>query len=215
MGALSWESLQRLGEPATVNAPIIIKVALLGVVINGVTAWLFMRGSRHDLNVRGAFLHMAADSLVSAGVVLAGLLYLWFDWHWIDPVVSLLIAFVIILGTARLLRESLHLLFDGVPAGIDLESVKRTLCGIKGVNGVHDLHVWALSSNQNALTAHLDTGEASGEEQSEILSRALALLEERFDLDHVTLQLEGARFAGTCNLKADGCSGCTSGAMSR
>ena len=129
-------------------------VAAIGIVVNGLTALLFLRGS-HDLNLRGAFLHMLADALVSAGVVVAGALTLGYGWSWIDPVASLLIAAVIVVGTWSLLRQSLHLMVDGVPAHLNLVEVRECRKGLPGVGAVHDLHVWAMGTSEVALTAHL------------------------------------------------------------
>lgn len=188
MGSLGWESIQRLQHPEPMVGETVMLVAGIGVVINAVTAWLFMSGSRSDLNLRGAFLHMVADALVSVGVVLAGLLYLWQGWQWIDPVLSLLIAAVIVIGTWSLFRQSLHLMFDGVPEQLDLSAVRQYLLALPGVCDVHDLHVWAMSSAEIALTAHLSVG---GDTDRDALLRAATLgLHERFAIDHATIQLE-------------------------
>lgn len=192
MGSLGWEALERLRSPAPVAGVTMMAVAGVGVVINTLTAWLFMAGSKKDLNIRGAFLHMAADALVSIGVVVAGALYLWRGWEWIDPAVSLVIAAVIVLGTWRLLRDSLHLLFDGVPAGIDVREVAAVLSGLPGVRGVHHPHVWATSTTERALTAHLVT---DGRDVGALLERANVLLAERFGITHPTLQTENAAYA--------------------
>ncbi|HEY8857039.1 MAG TPA: cation diffusion facilitator family transporter, partial [Rugosibacter sp.] len=155
MGSLMWEAAHRLHSPVPVEGMTVIVVAAIGVVINGATAALFMAGREHDINIRSAFLHMAADALVSLGVACAGVLYLWQGWAWIDPVTSLAIALVIIMSTWGLFRQSLHLLFDGVPEGIDLAAVAALLRSQHGVTEVHDLHVWAMSTTGCALTAHL------------------------------------------------------------
>lgn len=186
MGSLAWEALQRLGQPEPVEAWTMIAVAGVGIVVNTATALLFMRGRAHDLNIRGAFLHMAADALVSAGVVLAGVLLLWQGWAWIDPVVSLLIAAVIVVGTWGLFRQSLHLLFDGVPAHIDLDEVRQELLALPGVQRVHDLHVWAMGSNEIALTAHLLM--PGGGADDAFFHLATDRLQQRFGIRHVTLQ---------------------------
>ncbi len=196
MGALSWEALGRITKPTGVDGMTVIIVAAIGMVINTLTAWLFMRGSKNDLNIRGAFLHMAADALVSAGVVAAGILYLWKGWSWLDPVVSLLIALVIVVGTWSLFRRSLHLLFDGVPDNIDLTVVESTLNAIPGVHSIHDLHIWAISTSENALTAHLVI--ASDQHHDHILNQAGELLKHQFELHHFTLQLESLDYAQYC-----------------
>lgn len=204
MGSLMWEASHRLQSPSTIDGYTVIWVASIGVLINSITAWLFLSGSKHDLNIRGAFLHMAADALVSVGVVLAGVLYLWRGWQWIDPVVSILIALIIVLGTWSLLRRSLHLLFDGVPDNIKLDRVERTLLSIPGVVAVHDLHVWAMSTEENALTAHLVcTG--SGDVRDALLHQAAAALNEGFGIKHSTLQCESPDYADDCSLTPGCC----------
>jgi cobalt-zinc-cadmium efflux system protein len=186
MGSLAWEALHRLRAPVPVEGGTVMVVAGIGIVVNAATALLFMRGRERDLNIRGAFLHMAADALVSAGVVVAGGLALAFGWGWLDPVASLLIAAVIVVGTWSLFRQSLHLLFDGVPEGIELPQVRSLLLGLPGVAAVPDLHVWAMGTSQYALTAHL-VMPAGGADDAFFESAARAL-HERFDIDHVTLQ---------------------------
>jgi len=189
MGSLGWEAIHRFSAPAPMVAGTVMIVAAIGVVINTVTALLFITGSKRDLNIRGAFLHMAADALVSIGVVAAGALYLWQGWTWIDPLTSLIIAVVVIAGTWSLFRQSLHLLFDGVPDYIKLPEVRSCLEKITGVVSVHDLHVWAMSTAEPALTAHLVV--RYGERTTEnILHEAQRALRERFKIEHVTLQLE-------------------------
>ena len=196
MGSLGWEAIQRFADPSPISAITVIVVAAIGVVVNAVTAALFMSGSKSDLNIRGAFLHMAADALVSIGVVIAGLLYLWQGWLWIDPLASLVIAVVVVVGTWSLFRQSLHLLFDGVPEHIRLPEVHDSLRQIPGVSSVHDLHVWAMSTAEPALTAHLVTnGERSSDD---MLQLAQKMLHERFGIDHATLQIESQHCATTC-----------------
>jgi len=187
MGSLAWEALCRLGTPEPVEAGTVMAVAGVGIVINTLTALLFMSGVR-DLNIRGAFLHMAADALVSAGVVAAGALTLWQGWDWLDPVVSLLIAVVIVLGSVGLLRQSVHLLFDGVPADIDLPQVRAWLAAQPGVVQVHDLHVWALGTSRAALTAHLVV--PGGHPGDAFLLAVADGLRDHFGIGHVTLQVE-------------------------
>ncbi len=196
MGSLGWEAIQRFQEPSPVAAGTVMIVASIGVLINAATAALFMAGRKSDLNIRGAFLHMAADALVSVGVVAAGALYLWQGWTWIDPATSLVIALIVIVGTWSLFKQSLHLLFDGVPEHIKLPEVRDCLQAIAGVASVHDLHVWAMSTAEPALTAHLVTrGERSTED---ILREAQHTLHERFDIEHVTLQIEAEACAAAC-----------------
>jgi cobalt-zinc-cadmium efflux system protein len=197
MGSLAWEAAHRLSDPVPVEGLTIMAVAGVGIVVNTATALLFMRGREKDLNIRGAFLHMAADALVSAGVVLAGALVLWQGWHWIDPVVSLLIAAVIVWGTWSLFRQSLHLLFDGVPEGLDLRQVRALLESLPGVAGVHDLHVWAMGTTEVALTAHLEMPDGGGDDS--FLRDASERLHARFEIGHVTLQVVREPFCQACD----------------
>jgi len=186
MGSLGWEALQRLGSPEPTQGWTIITVAAIGIVVNTATALLFLRGGEHDLNVRGAFLHMAADALVSLGVVIGGALYLWQGWGWLDPVMSLGIAAVIVAGTWGLLRQSLHLLFDGVPEHVDLPAVQAWLEAQPRVARVDDLHVWAMSTTRVALTAHLVMPQ--GHPGDDFLREVSQGLKEHFGIQHVTLQ---------------------------
>ena len=196
MGALAWEAIQRLQTSVTTEGMTIIVVAAIGVVINGVTAMLFISGGKEDLNIRGAFLHMAADALVSLGVVGAGLLYLWQGWGWLDPVVSLIIAVVIVLGTCSLFKQSVHLLFDGVPESVDLAALDQWLRSLEGVEAVHDLHVWALSAYDNALTVHLVM--PAGHPGDAFYKDVAKGLHDRFGISHPTLQIELAPIDHGC-----------------
>jgi cobalt-zinc-cadmium efflux system protein len=196
MGSLTWEALHRLQSPQPINGVTIIVVAAIGIVVNTATALLFMRGRESDLNIRGAFLHMAADALVSAGVVVAGALALAFGWAWIDPAASLLIAAVIVAGTAGLLKQSVHLLFDGVPDSVDLRDVQALLEALPGVSRVHDLHVWAMGTSQIALTAHLVMPDGPADDA--FLEAATQQLHERFEIGHVTLQTVRRPFSRAC-----------------
>ncbi len=188
MGSLGWEAVQRLGQSASPQGMVVMMVAAIGMAINGLTAWLFMRGAHDDLNLRGAFMHMAADALVSLGVVVAGGLVLWMGWGWIDPVVSLLIAVVIVLGTWGLFKQSLRLMLDGVPEHVDAARVRSTLLSLPGVTQVDDLHVWAMGTTQVALTAHIVVPEGTGKDDS-FLHQAVQRLQEDFAITHVTLQV--------------------------
>lgn len=201
IGALMWEAFGRLTSPGT-DTPsqgvTMMAVAGLGIVINAATAVLFMRGSKNDLNIRGAFLHMAADALVSVGVVLAGAVSLWMDWPWTDPMVSLAIGFVILWGTWQLFKESLHLLFDGVPSNLDPHAVQTYLEGLPGVTEVRDLHIWAMSTSQVALTAHLVMPKATSDD--DFLVMATEQLHEQFQITHVTLQLSRNAVGKACGM---------------
>jgi cobalt-zinc-cadmium efflux system protein len=199
MGSLAWEAAHRLQSPEATEGWTIIAVAGVGIVINTATALLFMRGRKGDLNIRGAFLHMAADALVSLGVVIGGAVYLWSGDPWIDPVMSLAIAVVIVVGTWNLFRQSLHLLFDGVPEGIDPEAVRRLLLGLPNVGKVHDLHIWAMGTSQIALTAHLELINPAVD-FAVLLGHADDQLHEHFEIKHVTLQLEPPAYAQRCGL---------------
>jgi cobalt-zinc-cadmium efflux system protein len=196
MGSLAWEAVQRLQSPQPTAGVTIMVVAGIGIVINTATALLFLRGRDSDLNIRGAFLHMAADALVSAGVVLTGALALWFGWDWLDPVVSLVIAVLIVVGTWGLFRQSLHLLFDGVPEGVDLHAVQELLASLPGVARVHDLHVWAMGTSETALTAHLVMPQ--GQADDAFLQLATERLQARFAIGHVTLQVVRRPFMKAC-----------------
>lgn len=188
VGGIVAEALRRLWEPAPVAGSTVIWVALAGVLVNGVTAWLFMAGREEDLNIRGAFLHMAADTGVSLGVALAGGAILLTGWRWLDPAVSLAVAAVVLWSTWGLLRDSLNLALDAVPSEIELPEVRGYLARLPDVHDVHDLHVWAMSTTETALTAHLVVGRPPAD--NALIARACRELRERFDIDHVTLQFE-------------------------
>jgi cobalt-zinc-cadmium efflux system protein len=190
IGALVWEAVGRLASPVAqvaAQGETVMIVAGIGIVINTATALLFMRGRKKDLNIRGAFLHMAADAVVSAGVVVAGALTLWMQWTWLDPAVSLTIGAVILISTWSLFKQSLHLLFDGVPDSVDAVAVKRVLESLPGVQTVHDLHIWATGTTQIALTAHLVMPD--GHAGDAFLETAADKLRDLFDITHVTLQV--------------------------
>ena len=187
MGALAWEAVGRLASPAADAASqgvTMMAVAGVDMVVNTATAWLFMRGSKTDLNIRGAFIHMAADALVSAGVVVAGTLTLWMGWAWLDAVVSLAIAGVILIGTWGLFKQSLHLLMDGVPDSVDPQAVHDCLAALPGVSQVQQLHIWATSTSRMALTAHLVMPQ--GHADDAFLQNATKLLHDQFDITQVT-----------------------------
>lgn len=198
MGSLAWEAVTRLQSPEPIAGVTVMVVAGIGIVINTATALLFMRGSEHDLNLRGAFLHMAGDALVSAGVVIAGGLALWQGWVWLDPVVSLIIAAVIVLSTWGLFRQSVHLLFDGVPQHIDMPQIQAWLAHQPGVDHVHDLHVWAMSTSQVALTAHLVMPQ--GAPGDAFLQSITDQLKTQFKIEHTTVQIVQSPFAAGCPL---------------
>lgn len=201
MGALAWSAIQRLLTPTPVEARTVMIVAAIAIMVNAGTAAMFASGRKGDLNIRGAYLHMASDALVSAGVVLAGALYLWKGWTWIDPAASLIIAVVIVVGTWSLFRQSLHLLFDGVPEHLDVASIRARLLALPGVQAMHDLHVWALGTSEPALSVHLVTG--AGAPNADVLLRTVAdELHEHFEIVHATVQLETEAFTQECALRA-------------
>ncbi len=197
-----WEALPRLLNPEQVNGAVLIWVALAGVVINGLTALLFMRGQAHDLNQRGAFLHMAADAVVSFGVVIAGVLIVFTHWNWLDPLISVLISLVILIPAWGLLKQAARLILHGVPEGINLAAVRNYLAGCAGVIDVHDVHIWALSTTENALTAHLIMADgAYSDALRETMNHELGA---RFKINHVTLQIESNQSDFPC-ARAQGC----------
>jgi len=188
VGGIFWEAIRRLQEPAQVAGATVIWVAALGILVNGATAWLFFSGRKSDLNVRGAFLHMAADAGVSAGVMIAGALILFTSWTWLDPLVSLAIGFFILLSTWGLLKDSLNFSLDAVPESIDPEAVQTYLAGLNGIREVHHLHIWPLSTTEVALTAHLVKVEPTLDD--DLLHRIEHELHERFEITHPTIQFE-------------------------
>lgn len=186
-GAIAIEAGRRLFEPTEVASTTVMVVAGIGFFINLGTALLFMAGRKHDLNARGAWLHMIADAAVSLGVVIAGALMLVSGWSWIDPVVGLVIVVVIMCGTWGLFRESVDMALDSVPTGVEVEAVREALNALPGVMETHHLHVWSLSTTERALTAHLVRREPVG---ADFYSEAQAMLKARFGIGHVTLQIE-------------------------
>ena len=198
VGAIGVDAVHRLQSPEPVSGGIVIAVGLAGIAVNGVTAWLFSRG-HDDLNIRAAFLHMAGDAAVSLGVVLAAAAIMATGWVWLDPVTSLAIVVVIVVGTWGMLRDAVNLTMDGVPGRISQAEVARFLGGIVGVEEVHDLHIWALSTTQIALTAHLVRADAADDQT--LIQAAVLGLQERFAIDHATVQVETRASASACRLR--------------
>ncbi len=188
VGGIAWEAILRFSHPEAVASEIVITVAGAGILVNGFTAWLFMSGQKHDINIRGAYLHMAADAAVSLGVVLAAIVMRYTGWLWLDPVVSLAIVLVIIVGTWGLLRESLNLALDAVPERVHPAEVEAFLAGLPGVEAVHDLHIWGMSTTEIALTVHLVKPDATIDDA--LLSHINEELHHRFGIDHTTVQFE-------------------------
>lgn len=198
VGAITVESIARLYHPEPVASTSVMVVAAIGIVINAGTALGFMRGRAHDLNIRGAFLHMLGDAAVSAGVVVTGLLIALTSWYWLDPAVSLLLVALIVWSTWGLARDSLDLALDAVPPGIDPDEVSALLGGLDGVMEVHDLHIWGMSTTDVALTAHLVR--PCGGNEDAVLAEATRELRERFGIAHATIQLERGLAIHACEL---------------
>lgn len=189
VGAITWEAVQRLANSAPpVGDVTVIVVAAIGILINGFTAWLFVSGSKHDVNIRGAYLHMAADAAVSFGVVLAGFAMMATGWNWLDPIVSLVIAGVIVWGTWGLLRDTMRLALHGVPARISTDRVRSRLASLPGVVSIHDLHIWPMSTTETALTCHLVM--PGGHPGDAFIFETSKMLQEEFEIRHATLQFE-------------------------
>lgn len=188
IGAIAFEAIRRFANPAPVEGGTVMAVAAVGIVINGITAWMFARGRKGDINIRGAYLHMIADAAVSAGVVVAGLVIASTGWLWVDPAVSLAIVVIIFMGTWGLLRDSVAMSLDKVPAGIEPAKVEQALAALPGVARVHDLHIWPMSTTEAALTCHFVM--PAGHPGDGFLHDAALMLRERFGIEHATMQVE-------------------------
>ncbi|HSR74007.1 MAG TPA: cation diffusion facilitator family transporter [Sulfurovum sp.] len=203
LGGIAWESIERLSSPKPVDSLIIIIVAAIGVVINTATALLFVKGQKHDLNIRAAYLHMAADAAISLGVVLAGIAIMVTGWLWLDPFISLFIVVVILISTWDLLRDSIDLSIDAVPQGIDTLHIQTYLYNLENVSDIHDLHVWALSTTEIALTVHLVTSNVSVD--NDFLQEIQEHLHHHFNISHATIQIENDTDGYQCVLNRDEC----------
>lgn len=203
LGGIAWEAIGRLFQPRQVAGGIIILVAAIGVVINTFTALLFVSGKDHDSNIKGAFLHMAADAGISLGVVVAGIAIFYTESLWIDPVVSLSIVLVILMGTWGLLRESINQIMDAVPEGVDTTGLQEYLAGLENVRTIHDLHVWPLSTTEIALTVHLVVCDDSLD--NDFLRGIQRHLHDRFGIAHSTIQVEREDPANPCVLDRHKC----------
>jgi cobalt-zinc-cadmium efflux system protein len=200
MGAVAWEAIQRLEHPTEVNGHIVIWLAVLGIVVNATSAFLFFSGRRDDLNIRGAFLHLLSDAAISLGVVIAGAAILWTGKLWIDPVMSLIIVVTILWGTWGLLRESINLALQAVPEHIDRDAVEKFLRSRRGVVSIHDLHIWGMSTTSVALTAHLVMQPAQIDDA--FLAHLCEELAHDFGIEHSTFQVESGD-GPSCRLKSD------------
>jgi cobalt-zinc-cadmium efflux system protein len=199
-GAIMAQAIGRLVSPAPVAGLDVFIVATIGMVVNGFSAWLFMRGQKDDINIRGAFLHMASDAGVSAAVAISGLVILFTGWSWIDPIMSIVVVLVIVYGTWGLLRESMRLALAAVPQGVDMERIRVFLAAQEGVTDVHDLHIWPLSTTGNALSAHLVM--PAGHPGDDALDGIVNALSTRYSMKHVTLQVDLGTTEHCCALDA-------------
>lgn len=197
-GAIAWEAVQRFSQTPAVAGLTVTIVAGVGIVINGLSAWLFVKGSKGDLNIRGAYLHMAADAAVLLGVVVAGLTIMATGWFWLDPVISLAIIAVVVYGTWGLLRESMELALNAVPSNIDIDQIDAYLRSQPGVTDIHDLHVWGMSTTESALTVHLVFPD--GYPGDAYLDEVAHTLSARFNIHHSTLQTEQGTTSHACGL---------------
>ena len=197
-GAIAWEAVHRFANPAPVAGLTVSVVAAIGVVINGLSAWLFMAGSKDDINIRGAYQHMAADAAISLGVVISGLAIMATGWSWLDPAVSIAIVLLILVSTWALLRESLRMVLAGVPERVDAPAVSAFLRAQPGVTGVHDVHIWAMSTTETALTAHLVI--PHGYPGDAAIDAIVAQLKSDYAIDHCTLQVEQGTTRHDCTL---------------
>jgi cobalt-zinc-cadmium efflux system protein len=198
VGAITLEALRRLAAPEELASDTVMVVAAIGIAVNGLTALLFMAGRAGDLNIRGAFLHMASDAATSAAVVVAALIMRQTGWLWLDPVVSLAIVAVITIGTWGLLRDSVNLAMDAVPEGIDRDAIETYLAGLPGVTEVHDLHIWGMSTTETALTVHLIRSSATIDDS--LIAEASKELHDRFRIGHATFQFEVGHPGFPCRL---------------
>jgi len=197
-GAIAWEAIQRFSQQPAVAGLTVTLVAAVGIVVNGLSAWLFMKDSKGDLNIRGAYLHMATDAAVSIGVVITGIVMIYTGWYWLDPVISLIIIAVIVVGTWGLLRDSAQLALSAVPANIEVGKIEAYLRQCAGVTDIHDLHIWGMSTTENALTVHLVIPD--GYPGDLYMDKIMQTLKDQFSVHHSTLQIELGTTTHECSL---------------
>ena len=198
-GAIAWEAFQRFSQPPALSGVTVAFVATAGVIVNGLSAWLFLRGSKQDLNIRGAYLHMLADAAVSAGVVISGIAIIFTGWYWLDPVISLVVVAVIIFNTWGLLRDSVQLVLSAVPPHIDIGEIDAYLRQQPGVTDIHELHIWGLSTTESALTVHLVMPD--GYPGDAFMDNIRTTLETRYAIHHSTLEIEQGTISHFCPIK--------------
>jgi cobalt-zinc-cadmium efflux system protein len=203
LGGITWEAIGRFFNPKPAEGMTVIIVAAIGVIINTLTALLFVKGQKYDLNIKSAFLHMAADAGVSLGVVVAGIFIIVKGWLWIDPVMSLMIVIVILIGTLGLLRDSLNYAMDAVPDSIDIPAIRNYLMSFDHVNHIHDLHVWPLSTTEIALTVHIMVNNDSLD--NNFMQKLQKHLHDHFGIEHSTIQIETSIDKNDCTLDKDKC----------
>lgn len=195
-----WETIERLGKPVEINSNSVIVVAAIGIAVNGFTAWLFMKGKKHDLNIRSAFVHFVADALVSLGVVVAGIIMAFTGVIWVDSLMSFAIIAVILYSSYHLLIDSVNLALDAVPENVNIEEVREYLKSLPEVSGIHDLHIWALSTTEAALTVHLATNEQT---DVSFITNIQGQLHQQFDIEHATIQVEFGNSELECDTNCD------------
>ncbi len=198
VGAIGLEAVRRISDPHPLEGKIISIIAFIGIVINAATALLFFKDKEKDLNIKGAYLHMAADALVSLGVVISGVIIIYTQWYWMDAVISLLIIAVIVISTWGMFRDSIRLSLDGVPAGINVQKVRDYFSHLKGVTAIHDLHVWAMSTTEAAMTVHLVVPDGGSDD---FLAKVKHDLLHHFHIIHTTIQIEKSGDDSACEQK--------------
>ncbi len=203
LGAMTWEAIGRFKNPEPIEGMTVIIVAAIGIIINTFTALLFLKGQKDDLNIRGAFLHMAADALVSVGVVLAGILILIKGWLWIDPLITLVIVGIVLIATLGLLKDSINYAIDAVPKGINIKEVRQYLEGLQKVQSIHDLHIWPLSTTETALSVHLIVETEALD--NDFLLQIQKHLHDHLKIHHSTIQLETQKSETECVLNVPHC----------